>query len=136
MNSPSQSPGLSRQREPRLLIVETSAGNGTVAVAEGTKIKQLYRLDQARRHARDLVPGVAELLAKQSWRPQDIDVVIVGLGPGSYTGLRVGIMSAKAFAYATGCKIIGIETFLAIAAQAPPAAVLFDVIADAQQDKV
>jgi tRNA threonylcarbamoyladenosine biosynthesis protein TsaB len=62
--------------------------------------------------------------------------VLVGLGPGSYTGLRVGVMSAKTFAYATGCALLGLETFAIIASQAPISAGRLAVFADAQQDKV
>jgi tRNA threonylcarbamoyladenosine biosynthesis protein TsaB len=67
---------------------------------------------------------------------RDLDAVIVSLGPGSYTGLRIGIMSAKTLAYASGCAVLGIETFRAIAHRAPPEAAVVDVIADAQQQNV
>ncbi len=63
-------------------------------------------------------------------------MVIVSRGPGSYTGLRVGIMSAKAFAFATGCPILAIDTFEAIAMQAPADVTAVDVLADAQQERV
>jgi tRNA threonylcarbamoyladenosine biosynthesis protein TsaB len=122
--------------EPRLLILETSGRVGAVAVAEGAVLRDVRRLDEARRHARDLAPTVAELLAAQHWRPRDLHAVIVSRGPGSYTGLRVGIMSAKTLAYATGCVLLAVDTFHAIAVQAPPDALTLDVLADAQQDKV
>jgi tRNA threonylcarbamoyladenosine biosynthesis protein TsaB len=122
--------------EPRFLIVETSGRSGLVAIARGSHIKAVRRLDQARRHARDLVPNIAELLQGEGWKPKDVQAIIVSVGPGSYTGLRVGIMSAKAFAYATGCKLIDVETFAAIAMQAPLEATPLDVIGDAQQDKI
>jgi tRNA threonylcarbamoyladenosine biosynthesis protein TsaB len=61
---------------------------------------------------------------------------VVSRGPGSYTGLRVDVMSAKAFAYATGCALLAIDTFAAVALQAPAEAGRLDVLADAQQDKV
>jgi tRNA threonylcarbamoyladenosine biosynthesis protein TsaB len=48
----------------------------------------------------------------------------------------VGVMSAKAFAYAAGCAVLALDTFTAIALQSPPDAALVDVIADAQQDKI
>jgi tRNA threonylcarbamoyladenosine biosynthesis protein TsaB len=121
---------------PRLLILETSGRVGQVAVAEGEVLCAARRLDEARRHARDLAPAVRDLLAGRGWRPRDVDAVVVGRGPGSYTGLRVGIMSAKAFAYATGCALLAVDTFAAVAAQAPTEAVRLDVLADAQQDKV
>src|SRR5438067_2106851 len=120
---------------PRLLILETSGRIGLVGLAEGSRLVASRRLDEARRHARDLAPAVAELLKDQKWKPGDVQAVIVSRGPGSYTGLRVGIMSAKTFAYATGCPLLAIDTFAAIAAQAPVEASRVDVIADAQQEK-
>jgi tRNA threonylcarbamoyladenosine biosynthesis protein TsaB len=121
---------------PRLLIVETSCRTGQVAVALGEELRGVRRLDEARRHARDLAPAVAELLAEQGWRPRDVQAVIVSRGPGSYTGLRVGIMSAKTFAYATGCALLAVDTFAALSLQAPAPIARVDVLADAQQDKV
>jgi tRNA threonylcarbamoyladenosine biosynthesis protein TsaB len=122
--------------EPRLLIVETSGRVGRVALARGVALLGARQLDEARRHARDLAPALAELLEAEGWRPRDLDAVLVSRGPGSYTGLRVGVMSAKALAYATGCRLLGVETFAAIALQAPADAPRLDVLADAQQDKV
>lgn len=121
---------------PRLLIVETSTRTGQVALALGEELRGVRRLDQARRHARDLAPALAALLAEQGWRPGDVQAAIVSRGPGSYTGLRVGIMSAKTFAYATGCVLLAVDTFAVLALQAPQAVVRVDVLADAQQDKV
>ncbi len=123
-------------RAPRLLILETSTQAGQVALAEGGSLLGVRRLDEARRHARDLAPAVRDLLGGHGWRPRDLDAVIVGRGPGSYTGLRVGIMSAKALAYATGCVLLAVDSFAAIARQAPPEALNLHVVADAQQNKV
>jgi tRNA threonylcarbamoyladenosine biosynthesis protein TsaB len=121
---------------PLLLLIDTSGRIGQVALAEGEKLCAVRRLDEARRHARDLAPAVAEMLAGLGWKPRDIHGVVVTRGPGSYTGLRVGLMSARAFAYATGCVLIALETFTVIAIQAPQDTVRLDVIADAQQDRV
>jgi tRNA threonylcarbamoyladenosine biosynthesis protein TsaB len=121
---------------PRLLILETSGRVASVALAEGGRLLGTRRLDEARRHARDLAPAVAGLLADQGWRPSDLQAVLVSRGPGSYTGLRVGIISAKAFAYATGCALLAVDTFAAVALQAPPGCDRLDVLADAQQDRV
>jgi tRNA threonylcarbamoyladenosine biosynthesis protein TsaB len=121
--------------ESRWLILETSGQVGQVALAHGETLCAQRRLDAARRHARDLAPAVSDLLAEQGWKPRDLTGVIVSRGPGSYTGLRVGIMSAKAMAYATGCAMIGVETFAAIASQTPAAVASLDVIGDAQQEK-
>jgi tRNA threonylcarbamoyladenosine biosynthesis protein TsaB len=87
-------------------------------------------------HARDLAPAVAAMLQVEGWKPSDIQGLIINRGPGSYTGLRVGVMSAKAFAYATGCALIAVDGFAAVARQAPPEALQIAVIADAQQERV
>lgn len=124
------------KQSPRLLIVETSGRVGQVALALGGELGEARRLEESRRHARDLAPAAAQLCAGRGWKLRDLDAVIVSLGPGSYTGLRVGLISAKALAYATGCKLIGVETFAAIARQAPGDAQIIDVVADAQQKKL
>jgi tRNA threonylcarbamoyladenosine biosynthesis protein TsaB len=121
---------------PRLLILETSGRTGQVALALGGELRGVRRLDEARRNARDLAPATAALLAEQGWRPRELQAVIVSRGPGSYTGLRVGIMSAKTLAYATGCALLAVDTFAALALQAPPSVPRIDVLADAQQEKV
>src|SRR5438132_10647915 len=105
--------------DPNLLILETSGRVGQVALARGPRLLELRRLDETRRHARDLAPAVADLLDKQHWTPRAIQAVLVDRGPGSYTGLRVGIISAKTFAYATGCALLAVDAFAAIALQAP-----------------
>jgi tRNA threonylcarbamoyladenosine biosynthesis protein TsaB len=121
---------------PKLLILETSGRSGSVAVALGSELRETRILDESRRHARDLAPTVAELLHTQGWRARDLDGVIVSRGPGSYTGLRVGIASAKTLAYATGCRLLTIDTFAVVASQAEPPIERVDVLGDAQQDKV
>src|SRR5205823_5164828 len=120
----------------KLLIIETSSRVGVVAVADEQRILGERRLDEARRHARDLAPSIRDLLGEAGWKPRDLSAVIVSRGPGSYTGLRVGVMSAKTLAYATGCALVGVDTFAAIALQAPAEAAVVDVIGDAQQDKL
>ncbi len=86
--------------------------------------------------SRDLAPAVADLLREQGWKAATLHAVIVSRGPGSYTGLRVGLTSAKTLAYATGCVLLGIDTFAAIAMQAPAECPRVDVLADAQKDLV
>ena len=120
----------------RLLLLETSVPAAHVALAEGGQLVAARRLDEARRHARDLAPAVRDLLAERGWRPRDLHAVLVSRGPGSYTGLRVGIMSAKALAYAVGCPLLAIDTFAAVASQAPDDVPSLHVLADAQQGKI
>jgi tRNA threonylcarbamoyladenosine biosynthesis protein TsaB len=119
-----------------LLLLETSGRAGWAALAEGERLCGLRRLDEARRHARDLAPAVAELLTAAGWKASDLHAVAVDRGPGSYTGLRLGVMSAKTLAYATGCGLVLLDCFAIVVEQAPPDADRLDVVADAQQDRV
>jgi tRNA threonylcarbamoyladenosine biosynthesis protein TsaB len=119
---------------PRLLLIETSGRVGRVGLAEGPVFLADRSLDEARRHARDLAPMTAGLLNERGWRARDLHGIIVSLGPGSYTGLRVGIMSAKALAYATGCAVVGVPTFEVLARQVDTPGLELVVIADAHQE--
>lgn len=120
----------------RILILETSQRVGRVALSDGSQLLAERSLDESRRHARDLAPAVRDLLAAHGWTARSLELVLVSRGPGSYTGLRVGVMSAKALAYATGCALVAVDTFAALARQAPVGAATVDVIADAQQERV
>lgn len=119
----------------RWLVLETSGRRGTVALGEGERLVG-RTLAAGRRHARDLTAFVKELLDAEGWTARDLTGVIVSRGPGSFTGLRVGIMSAKAFAYAVGAKLVAVDTFGAIAEQSPPEAFAVHILADGQQGKV
>jgi tRNA threonylcarbamoyladenosine biosynthesis protein TsaB len=119
-----------------LLLIETSGRAGQVALALGGELRRARLLDETRRHARDLAPAVAEVLAAEGWTPRSVQAVLVSRGPGSYTGLRVGIMSAKAFAYASGCALVAVDTLAVVAANAPQDVMRLDVLVDAQQQKV
>ena len=92
------------------LILETSGRTGLVGVAVGDAVVASRSLDGAKRHNRDLVPTCAELLVETGFTATQLAGVMVGLGPGSYTGLRVGLMAAKGFAMATGCAFVAVPT--------------------------
>jgi tRNA threonylcarbamoyladenosine biosynthesis protein TsaB len=115
----------------RVLVIETSGRVGQLALADRRAILRIARLGEDRRRASDLALVADRLLKEQGWAPRELTAVIVGLGPGSYTGLRVALASAKALAYATGCEFFGVETFAAIAMQSGHFHV--SVVADALQ---
>jgi tRNA threonylcarbamoyladenosine biosynthesis protein TsaB len=94
------------------------------------------RLEESRRHARDLASAVAGLLSARDWQARHLTAVIVGIGPGSFTGLRVGLASAKALAYAIGSPLYGLPTFEGIVRQLPAEAMKAVALADALQGQV
>ncbi|MFO0876755.1 MAG: tRNA (adenosine(37)-N6)-threonylcarbamoyltransferase complex dimerization subunit type 1 TsaB [Gemmataceae bacterium] len=121
---------------PKLLILETSGRQGQVGLALGNHLIDQEVLDGGRQHARDLAPSVELLLRRQQWHPREIQGVIVGRGPGSFTGLRVGIISAMAYAYATDCALLAVDTFHTIAIQVPATCGQVAVLGDAQKQEL
>jgi tRNA threonylcarbamoyladenosine biosynthesis protein TsaB len=103
----------------RILALETSGRFGSVAAADDDKLLLEKELDQSKRSAASLAPALKELLAQVGWRPADVELTAVTVGPGSFTGLRIGVATAKAFAYAIGSDVIGVNTLDAIARRAP-----------------
>ena len=65
-----------------------------------------------------LVPRIGQLLGENGLQPDQLDLVVVALGPGSFTGLRIGVVAAKTFIYATGCNLVGLDLMSATAHQA------------------
>ena len=120
----------------RVLVLETAGKVGRAALAADGNVVAESTLGQERRRASDLAMVVDRLVRDANWEPTSLTAVVVGLGPGSYTGLRVGLASAKAMAYAVGCRFFGVETFAAIVARAPDEVRELSVIADALQGKL
>ncbi len=117
----------------RILAFETTEKIPTVAVAIDHGLLASDRGDSALRSAQSLAPLTKKLLASVEWRPQDVDLVAVSVGPGSFTGLRVGVVAAKMFAYAAGAEVLGIDTLATIAAAAPPGEGALWAAVDAQR---
>lgn len=114
------------------LILETS-GRSRVGVAIGGAIAAAEDLPAGRQQNRHLLPTVERLIRDCGLTPRSLTHVAVGVGPGSYTGLRVGLTAAKTLAYALGCSLVAVPTFAAIAADVPGTV---DVIGDALQGTI
>ena len=116
------------------LGVETSGMTGAVAFRRAGETVESVSLQQAgRRHAQTLVAEVDAMLRRAGQSSQQMEVVAVSIGPGSFTGLRVGVVFAKTLAYATGCRLVAVDTFRAIAAASPADVSEVFVVSDAQR---
>lgn len=116
-----------------VLGIETSGPVGSIALRRGGRcVEERFLPELGRRHAQSLVPEVVDFLRRHGTESSSIDAVAVSVGPGSFTGLRVGVTFAKSFAYTTGATLVAVETFQAIAANAPSAPKV-TVVADAQR---
>ncbi|MEX0712672.1 MAG: tRNA (adenosine(37)-N6)-threonylcarbamoyltransferase complex dimerization subunit type 1 TsaB, partial [Pirellulales bacterium] len=90
----------------RILALETSGKSGSVAVLRGDVLLAEEPLEPSQRSAQSLAPAMRQLLEAVAWTPRDVQLVAVTLGPGSFTGLRVGVTTAKTFAYAVGAVVV------------------------------
>jgi tRNA threonylcarbamoyladenosine biosynthesis protein TsaB len=120
----------------RILALETSSMIGSVAALENDRLLGQTAFDPQLRSAQSFAPAMAQQLAAVAWRPQDVELVAVTVGPGSFTGLRVGVTAAKTFAYATGAQVLGVNTLHVIAAQAPGDWQQIHVVLDAQRQQL
>lgn len=102
----------------RILALETSSRQTSVALCEAGRLLTERTLSSDQRVAQSLVTAIASQLAEVGWRPPDLQLVTVAQGPGSFTGLRVGITAAKTLAYALEIPVLGVNTLDAIAFQA------------------
>jgi tRNA threonylcarbamoyladenosine biosynthesis protein TsaB len=122
--------------QTRVLALETSGLSGSVAACEGGRLLVERELASGQRSAQSLAPALQRVLADVGWKPRDVQCVAVTIGPGSFTGLRVGVTTAKTFAYAVGAAVIGVDTLEVIAAQASVEAGRVAVALDAQRQEV
>jgi tRNA threonylcarbamoyladenosine biosynthesis protein TsaB len=120
----------------RILAIETIGQSGSVAAQEGEKLLSTVELDPSLRSAQSLAPAIVQLLERVSWRPAEVQMVAVATGPGSFTGLRVGVTTAKMFAYAVGGEVMGVNTLEAIAWQTPPDAKSIWCVLDALRNQL
>lgn len=116
------------------LGVETSGMTGAVALRRAGQTVGSVSLQQAgRRHAQTLVAEVDAMLRRAGISSQRLEIIAVSIGPGSFTGLRVGVVFAKTLAYALGCQLAAVDTFRAIAAASPAGVAEVFVVSDAQR---
>jgi tRNA threonylcarbamoyladenosine biosynthesis protein TsaB len=93
-----------------ILNLETSTSICSVSVTGDGEILSLRERLDAKSHASQLIPFIAEALDESGLKPHDLSAIAVSKGPGSYTGLRIGVSTAKGMAYALNAPLIAIDT--------------------------
>ena len=124
----------------KILAFETSGLLGSVALLEtaGGQLVSTFECETPadQRTARSLLPTTHRLLSDHGWRPADVELIAVSTGPGSFTGLRIGVVAAKTFAYAVGAKLVGVHTLAAMAEPLTERASRVWTILDAQRQEL
>lgn len=99
----------------RILAIETATASGSVALLERDRLVSDLAEAVPQRHLEWLAPALGRLLRAAGWDPADVEAVAVSVGPGSFTGLRIGIATASAWAHARRVPLIAVSTLEAVA---------------------
>ncbi len=118
------------EKRSLLLALDTSTDKGSLALAEGDRLLGEYSLHSPGTYLQHLLPAVEELFQAAGRALPDLGAIAVSQGPGNFTGLRIGLATAKGLAWALGCPLVPVPTLEALAAQVSfqphPVAVLMD----------
>ena len=127
--------------ESSLISIESSGDICSVAAFQDRKLLARESVAEARAHSRVLAPLLKEMMA--SLKARIPDIVAVSGGPGSYTGLRIGVSAAKGLAWGTGARLVGVPTLdavaLAVTRNATPdlaPGATFDVVAPSRKGEL
>jgi tRNA threonylcarbamoyladenosine biosynthesis protein TsaB len=124
-----------------ILAIDTSAVASAALVSDDAmeSVVGSFATEDTRSHAEVLAPGIERLLAEAGLAGSDVDVIVTGVGPGPFTGLRSGIVTARTLAFAWGKPLYGLMSLDAVAlevAESTAAAPEFLVVTDARRKEV
>lgn len=120
----------------KILALETSAKAVSAAVTENGKVLCSGYQDTGLTHSRTLMPIVEHILKNTGLKPEDMDAIAVAAGPGSFTGIRIGVSAAKGLAFAAEKPAVGVSTLAAMARNVSFADGLIVCAMDARRSQV
>lgn len=118
------------------LALETSGRVGSVALSRDGEVIDARTYPHGLMHATAIVPLIDELFRSHDLTPADLDHIYVSIGPGSFTGLRVGVTLAKTLAFSTGAKLVAVPSVSVLVENAPADATHAAVVLDAKRGQI
>ncbi len=103
--------------EQHILLIDTASNNCSVALATNGQLNSICEVNEPHIHSRKLTPYIQHTLNKAGVKPQELESVGIGRGPGSYTGLRIGVATAKSLCYSLDIPLVSINSLYSIAVQ-------------------
>jgi tRNA threonylcarbamoyladenosine biosynthesis protein TsaB len=120
----------------RVLGIDTSTSCGSIGLVEGERILCEYSLEGKASHSERVLKTVHRILEDSNVAVGDVDGFAVSVGPGSFTGLRIGVSAAKGLAFATGKPVGGVSTLDALAQNVRYCPYLICPVLDARKGEV
>ena len=120
----------------RALAIETAGRDGSVALVQDGVVVAESTFPGGFKHAAGLLPLIDQLMVTQNWRPGDLHHVYVSAGPGSFTGIRIGVTVAKTLAMAVGVRLVAVPSLAVLVENAPVDAPHAIVLLDAKREQV
>jgi len=121
---------------PILLTIQTASPAGSLALSDGERLLAEINLDVRKTPTEWLLPMIEDLLTKAELGKGDLDAIAVVRGPGSFTGLRVGLATAKGLSLAADCPLLGVSSLQCLAMQLPFTRLPVCVMLDARKQEV
>jgi tRNA threonylcarbamoyladenosine biosynthesis protein TsaB len=118
------------------LAIETSGRVGSVALVRDGVVLAEPTFEHGLKHAAGILPMIDSLCREHGVGPRDLAELYVSIGPGSFTGLRIGVTLAKTMSLTTGVKIVAVPTVAVLAANAPADAANIIIVLDAKRDQI
>ena len=119
----------------KILGIDTSSSSLSVAVMDDDLLKGEFTLNHKLTHSEQMMPLLDSLLSHLELKMSDIDLIGVSVGPGSFTGIRIGVAAANAMAMALDIPVVGISSLEAMAYTAGETAYTIVSTFDAQRDR-
>jgi tRNA threonylcarbamoyladenosine biosynthesis protein TsaB len=119
-----------------VLALDTSTSRGSLALVRKHRLLAEYTLESSASYLNRLLAGIDAVLQETGNTIQDVSLLVVSQGPGNFTGLRLGLSTAKGLALAVGCPVIAVNTLDALAANLPFAALPVCPVIDAKKHEV
>lgn len=120
----------------RVLAVDTSSNTATVAVMEDDLLLAEYTVNHKKTHSQKIMVMIDQILKDLELTAADIDIFAAAVGPGSFTGLRIGVATVKALAHAHNKRVVSVGTLEALAYNLPHAEHIIVPILDARRNNV
>lgn len=120
----------------KILAFDTSSPRGSIALLEGRELQAEIRLRHPRTHSENLVRSIHFLLNALDWKLEDLDLVASGIGPGSFTGIRIGISTGLGIAQSLAIPFAGVSGLEAHAFRLLSTGGVIGVILNAHRDQV